>query len=102
MATYKAIIFDEKNHIKKDGTVNIKIRITHNRKLSYNPTDLFILPNQFNRKTGWTKSGRNKSYINLQLQELWDKYFVYSAVKNVYVIRYRPGNFFPSNFRLKS
>lgn len=44
MATFKAVVFSTKNHIKKDGTSNIKIRIYHNKESQYIPTQYFINP----------------------------------------------------------
>ncbi len=38
MATFKAVVTDK----KKDGTYNIKIRITHNRETKYIPTIYFV------------------------------------------------------------
>lgn len=44
MATFKAIVFSQANHIKNDGTTNIKIRIYHARQSQYISTDHYILP----------------------------------------------------------
>ena len=44
MATFKAIVFSTKNHVKKDGTSNIKIRVYHNRDSQYIPTNFYISP----------------------------------------------------------
>lgn len=35
MATFKPVVFTTKNHIKTDGTTNIKIRIYHNKDSQY-------------------------------------------------------------------
>ena len=58
MSTYKAVILKGKNHIKDDGSSNIKIRITHNRKADYISTDLYVIPTSFDEKAGVVKSGK--------------------------------------------
>ena len=40
MSTFKAVVLKGKNDLKNDGTSNIKIRITHNRKINYIPSYL--------------------------------------------------------------
>ena len=72
MATFKAVILQSKLDTKADGTTNIKIRITHNRKTNYIATDLFINPSQIDNKTGQAK-GKNKNYINLRINEWLQK-----------------------------
>ena len=42
MATFKPVVFTTKNHIKSDGTTNIKIRIYHNKQSQYLPTPYYI------------------------------------------------------------
>jgi len=44
MATFKSIVFTQKNHIKNDGTANVKIRIYHERESQYISTQFYILP----------------------------------------------------------
>ena len=44
MATFKPIVFKTKNHIKSDGTTNIKIRVYHNKESQYIPTDYYVEP----------------------------------------------------------
>ena len=58
MATFKAVILTGKKDIKEDGTTNIKIRITHLRKINYISTELYINPVQMDNKTGQVK-GKN-------------------------------------------
>ncbi len=41
MASFNAVILKSTTDLKNDGTTNIKIRMTHNRKLSYISTDLY-------------------------------------------------------------
>ena len=43
MSTFKAVLLKGNIHLKDDGTSNIKIRVTHNRKADYISTDLFII-----------------------------------------------------------
>ena len=44
MATFKSVVVTTKNHIKADGTTNIKIRIYHKKESQYVPTDYYIDP----------------------------------------------------------
>ncbi|MEA4905118.1 MAG: phage integrase SAM-like domain-containing protein [Petrimonas sp.] len=44
MATFKPIVFSAKEHLKNDGTKNIKIRIYHNKQSQYLPTPYYIEP----------------------------------------------------------
>ena len=74
MSSFKAVIFVGENQKKSDGTINIKIRITHNRKADYIATDLFILPDSFDKKVGVARNGKNKDYINLRITDHIQKY----------------------------
>jgi integrase len=74
MATFKAVILKSSNDLKNDGTTNIKIRITHNRKINYIPTDLFILPSEMDNKSGTAKNGNNKDFLNVRIGDLIQKY----------------------------
>jgi integrase len=74
MSTFKAVILKGNVHQKSDGTTNVKIRITHNRKADYISTDLYIEPNRFDIKSGTVKNGPNKGYINLRITEYIQKY----------------------------
>ncbi len=74
MSSFKAVIFAGENQRKSDGTINIKIRLTHNRKADYISTDLYVLPDSFDSKSGVIKSGRNKDYINLRITDHIQKY----------------------------
>ena len=67
MATYKAVILQGNLDTKNDGTTNIKIRITHLRNVNYISTDLFVIPQQMDRKQGVVKSGPNKDFINMSI-----------------------------------
>ena len=74
MSSFKAVIFTGESQIKSDGSINIKIRITHKRKADYISTDLFVLPDSFDKNAGVVKTGRNKDYINLRLTDHIQKY----------------------------
>lgn len=70
MSTFKPVVLKGSGQVKKDGTANIKIRVTHQRQADYISTDLYIYVNDFNYKTGWAKSGPNADFINLRLTSL--------------------------------
>ncbi|MBT3384196.1 MAG: hypothetical protein HN778_13610 [Prolixibacteraceae bacterium] len=72
MATFKAIILKGTKDLKADGTTNIKIRITHNRKINYISTDLYVNPTQMDNKTGHVK-GKNQNFINLRINNWLQK-----------------------------
>ncbi len=74
MPTFKAVVLKGKNDLKNDGTSNIKIRITHNRKINYIPSDLYILPKDMDNKSGTVKSGTNKEFLNQRISEVIHKY----------------------------
>ena len=74
MSTFKAIVLKGSNQVKADGSGNIKIRITHNSKSDYIPTDLYILIDQMDGKTGWAKSGKNKDFINFRISAIINGY----------------------------
>lgn len=74
MSSFKAVVFAGENQRKSDGSINVKIRLTHNRKADYIATDLFVLPDSFDSKSGVTKSGKNKDYINLRITDYIQKY----------------------------
>lgn len=50
MITFKPVI--RVTQVKKDGTVNIKIRVTHNRNVGYLPTEYYIKKEQFDNYNG--------------------------------------------------
>jgi len=60
MATFKAVIFKGENHIKSDGSTNIKIRITHNRRADYISTKWYVVPNK--SKKGYSL-GTNAAFL---------------------------------------
>ncbi len=69
MSTFKAVLLKGNIHLKDDGTSNIKIRVTHNRKADYISTDLFIIPTEFDENAGVAKLGRNRDYINYRITD---------------------------------
>jgi integrase len=74
MSTFKAVILKGNVHLKEDGTSNIKIRVTHNRKADYISTDLFIIPSDFDERTGTARYGKNKDYINFRITDKLKEY----------------------------
>ena len=48
MATIKAVVL--KHQQKKDGTFNVKVRVTHNRDVAYIATPYFVVKKELNRK----------------------------------------------------
>ena len=75
MSTFKAVILTSKRDKKSDGTTNIKIRITHKRKVAYVPTNIYIRTKDMDNKTGWAKAGvPNENFINLRITNLLKKY----------------------------
>jgi site-specific recombinase XerD len=74
MSTFKAVLLKGNIHLKDDGTSNIKIRITHNRKADYISTDLFIIPTEFDENVGVAKFGRNREYINYRITDKLKEY----------------------------
>jgi len=71
MATFKAVILKGDIHIKSDGTANIKIRITHNRKADYISTDLYVTPDK--TKKGYS-AGSNSEYVADRITDYISKY----------------------------
>ncbi len=47
MATIKAVVL--KHHKKEDGTFNVKVRVTHNRKMAYIASPFFVTKSDLNR-----------------------------------------------------
>lgn len=67
MATFKEYIFTRDR--KKDGTYAVKIRVTHNRKSRYLPTNIFVTDAQITR-TGKIKDKFIQDIIDKHLKEL--------------------------------
>ncbi len=69
MSTFKAVLLKGNIHLKDDGTSNIKIRITHDRKADYISTDLYIIPSDFDEREGIARYGKNKDFINYRITD---------------------------------
>lgn len=74
MATFKAIVFTTKNHIKSDGTTNIKIRIYHNRSSQYISTPYYIEPNHLGKDGLVLSACSNADLLNYELGNIIQKY----------------------------
>jgi site-specific recombinase XerD len=74
MSTFKAVILKSSDQVKRDGTSNVKIRITHNRKADYIPTDLYVVTTDIDNSSGVVNSGPNKEFINFRISSLINKY----------------------------
>jgi len=72
MATFKSVIFD--NHLKLDGTTNIKIRIYHNKVSNYLPTPYYIYPEEMGRDGNITSLRSDSDLYNFELGCLLQKY----------------------------
>ncbi len=70
MATFKAVVnLDDK---KKDGTINVKIRITHNRKSRYKATPFFLTTDEITR-TGKIKNQQVLDLIDDEIRRMREK-----------------------------
>lgn len=69
MATVNALVL--KHHFKKDGTVNVKIRLTHNRVSRYMDTQQYVTRKQLD-KNFVIKDAFVSKPINLLLEKLRD------------------------------
>jgi len=66
--TIKSVI--KSKDTNKEGKVNVKIRITHKRKIKYLPTIFYVFPNEFDNEKGLLrKKSPNAAFINLELQK---------------------------------
>lgn len=76
MAKFKPVI--RKGDKRQDGTTNIKIRVSHQRKVSYLPTEYYVLPEEFDDTEGKVKpisiTENEAEIINLRLIGLIGKY----------------------------
>ncbi len=66
MATFHAVILKGPIHVRQDKTTNIKIRITHNRKVENVSTDLYVNPDNFEKGQA---TGKNSSFINGRIRD---------------------------------
>ncbi len=70
MATFKAVVNQDSK--KKDGTINVKIRITHNRKSRYKATPFFLSTDEITR-TGRIKNQRVLDLVNDEIRKMREK-----------------------------
>ena len=74
MATFKAIVFPAKNHLKSDGTTNIKIRVYHKEKAQYLSTDFYILPGHMGKNGEVSPDCEEGDMLNYELGEIIQNY----------------------------
>jgi len=71
MATISWVFFD--HHKKEDGSINVKIRVTHNRKTRYLPTSEYIFPDEVSRGgkiKGKAKIDKLNDLVNLTYKKI--------------------------------
>lgn len=85
MATFKAIVFN--NHLKSDGTSNIKIRIYHNRDNQYLPTPHYINPKHLAKNGLITESHPIADELNFDITELIQQYRKHSIKLGTPILR---------------
>ena len=74
MATFKPVVFTTKNHIKSDGTTNIKIRVYHKKESQYIPTDYYIEPTHMCADGSISENYADADIFNYELSEIIQKY----------------------------
>lgn len=74
MATFKPIIFSAKEHLKNDGTKNIKIRIYHNKQSQYLPTPYYIEPGYLGPDGNISSFYPESDMMNYELGEIIQKH----------------------------
>jgi len=74
MATFKSIVFSQENHIKNDGTTNVKIRIYHNRDSQYISTQFFIDPEMMESSGEISQNYPDADGLNFELGEIIQSY----------------------------
>ena len=70
MATFKPVVFTTKNHIKSDGTTNLKIRVYHNKQSQYTPTPYYIEPGFMNPDGNISSFYPDADMLNYELGEI--------------------------------
>lgn len=70
MATFKPVVFSTKNHVKSDGTTNIKIRVYHNKQSQYLPTPYYIEPGFMNPDGNISSFYPDADMLNYELGEI--------------------------------
>ena len=74
MAAFKVVILQHDQNKRKDGLYNVKIRVTHNRKVIYIKTSYNISSKQIDKSTGRIINHPNQSHMNVILQSEIIKY----------------------------
>lgn len=74
MATFKAVVFNSKNHVKSDGTANVKIRIYHNRESLYIPTRFYINPEHMASSGEILSEFSGSDILNFEIQNVIQEY----------------------------
>lgn len=74
MATFKAIVFSSTNHVKNDGTSNIKIRVYHNEDSQYLPTQFYIPPEYLLKSGDVSQDWPEADMLNFEIGEIIQKY----------------------------
>lgn len=67
MITFNCAIL--KHHKKEDGTWNIKIRVTYNRRSSYLPTNMFVSKDDLNTKKNKITNKTKLTKVNATIEE---------------------------------
>lgn len=70
MASFSWVYFD--HHKKEDGSINVKVRITHNRKTRYLPSSTYFFPTDFAR-SGNLKNKIKTDALDELVKSMYDK-----------------------------
>jgi len=73
MARIKIVIREQDSHKTKDGTYNIKIRVTHQHRTRYIGTGFYVLPEQIT-DSGEIVDHPNAAHYNIELRNLLNLY----------------------------
>ena len=83
MLNFKICITETQSSKRKDGTFNVKVRVTYNRKVIYIKTAYYILPHQIDKNTGKLDVGFNSITWNKDLQRKISSYHeIYSKYRD--------------------
>lgn len=85
MATFKAIVFN--NHLKSDGTSNVKIRIYHNRNNQYISTPHYIAPKQLGKNGLVSESHPTADELNFEITDLIQQYRKHTIKLGSFVLK---------------
>lgn len=73
MPKFKAVIREQEAHKTKDGTYDVKIRVTHEHKSRYIGTGYYVLPGQID-DSGQVINHPNASHYNIQIRNLMNRF----------------------------